>query len=214
MGAKPRSAITRFAASAMRLLSPRRLRRAATPPRPAASIATCRSGGPRTSFIMVVTDHLIQRNKPAGDLLADIAERHEDSTTSYQRRGGAVLSGSAGGFGENRYYLALAQVRDGANLEKALPAFEKALEALAFASARTLSGICAGAARCRTARARARRFSGFTAPRSRVCSGFARIRRRFKGRRATRAGGRRSRRVLRRARPPIRERGILWGRRN
>src|ERR1700722_14256098 len=31
---------------------------------------------------------------------------------------------------EDRYYVALAQVRDGANLAKGLPAFEKALEAL------------------------------------------------------------------------------------
>jgi predicted CXXCH cytochrome family protein len=79
---------------------------------------------------IVVTDHLIQRHKPAGDLLADIAERHEDATNSYH---GAVvpyypdrLADSA----EDRYYLALAQVRDSANLEKGLPAFEKALAAL------------------------------------------------------------------------------------
>ena len=79
---------------------------------------------------MAVTDHLIQRNKPAGDLLADIAERHEDSTNSY--RGEVVpyypdhLSTSP----ENLYYLALAQVRDRANLERGLSAFEKALPAL------------------------------------------------------------------------------------
>jgi predicted CXXCH cytochrome family protein len=79
---------------------------------------------------IVVTDHLIQRKKPAGDLLADIVERHEDATNSY--RGEVVpfypvpLPNSL----ENRYYLALAQVRDRANLEKGLPPFEKALEAL------------------------------------------------------------------------------------
>jgi Flp pilus assembly protein TadD len=75
---------------------------------------------------MSVTDHLIQRNKPAGDLLADLAERHEDAATSYR---GEVVP-----YYPSRppdYYLALAQVRDQANLEKGLPAFEKALAALA-----------------------------------------------------------------------------------
>jgi Flp pilus assembly protein TadD len=78
---------------------------------------------------MAVTDHLIVRKKPDGDLLADIAERHEDSTNSY--RGAVVpfypnpLPDSSG----NRYYLALAQVRDRANLEKGLPALEKTLSA-------------------------------------------------------------------------------------
>ena len=82
---------------------------------------------------MSVTDHLIQRNKPSGDLLAEMAERHEDSTNSY--RGEVVpyyphpLPNSV----ENRYYLALAQVRDRANLEKGLPMFEKALAALGSA---------------------------------------------------------------------------------
>jgi predicted CXXCH cytochrome family protein len=98
----------------------------------AAGCIDCHMPKRRTDDIvhLAVTDHLIQRNKPAGDLLADIAERREDSTNSY--RGAVVpfypdpLPDSA----ENRYYLALAQVRDRANLEKGLPAFERSVPAL------------------------------------------------------------------------------------
>jgi predicted CXXCH cytochrome family protein len=79
---------------------------------------------------MVVTDHLIQRNKPSGDLLADIAEHHENLATSYRGEVVPFYPDTLPNSLENRYYLALAQVRDGANLEKGLPAFEKALEAL------------------------------------------------------------------------------------
>jgi predicted CXXCH cytochrome family protein len=76
---------------------------------------------------MVVTDHLIARNRPIGDLLADIAERHEDSTTSYRGEVVPYYPDHPPSSVEGRYYLALAQVRDRANLEKGLPAFEKAL---------------------------------------------------------------------------------------
>jgi predicted CXXCH cytochrome family protein len=79
---------------------------------------------------MSVTDHLIQRNRPAGDLLADIAEHHEDSTNSYRGEVVPFYPDHLPNTIESRYYLALAQVRDRANLEKGLPAFEKALAAL------------------------------------------------------------------------------------
>lgn len=79
---------------------------------------------------LVATDHLIERKKPAGDLLADMAERHEDSTTSYRGEVVPFYPARLPDSVEDRYYLALAQVRDGANLAKGLPAFEKALEAL------------------------------------------------------------------------------------
>jgi predicted CXXCH cytochrome family protein len=79
---------------------------------------------------IVVTDHLIQRNKPAGDLLADIAERHEDAANSYRGEVAPYYPDRLPDSAEDRHYLAVAQVRDRANLEKGLPAFEKALEAL------------------------------------------------------------------------------------
>jgi predicted CXXCH cytochrome family protein len=98
----------------------------------AAGCVDCHMPKRRTQDIvhMVVTDHLIQRNKPAGDLLADIAERHEDAATSYRGEVAPYYPDHPQDSIEGRYYLALAQVRDGANLEKGLPAFEKALEAL------------------------------------------------------------------------------------
>ncbi|HEY3743990.1 MAG TPA: tetratricopeptide repeat protein [Bryobacteraceae bacterium] len=79
---------------------------------------------------MAITDHLIQRNKPEGDLLADITERHEDSTNSYRGEVVPYYPGHLSNSAENLYYLALAQVRDRANLEKGLPIFEKALSAV------------------------------------------------------------------------------------
>jgi predicted CXXCH cytochrome family protein len=74
---------------------------------------------------MAVTDHLIQRIKPAGNLLADIPERHEDSATSYRGDVVPFYPAHPPDSPENRYYIALAQVRDGANLEKGLAALEK-----------------------------------------------------------------------------------------
>ncbi len=79
---------------------------------------------------MSVTDHLIQRNKPSIDLLADIAEHHEDSTNSYRGQVVPYDPDPLPVSPENRYYVALAQVRDRANLANGLPAFEKALPAL------------------------------------------------------------------------------------
>jgi Flp pilus assembly protein TadD len=79
---------------------------------------------------IVVTDHLIQRHKPAGDLLADLLERHEDATTSYRGQVVPYYPNPLPASVEGGYYLALAQVRDRANLEKGLPTFERALEAL------------------------------------------------------------------------------------
>lgn len=78
---------------------------------------------------LAVTDHLIQRQKPAGDLLADLPERHEDAATSYHGEVVPYYPNPLTNSVENRYYLALAQVRDQANLA-ALPVFEKALAEL------------------------------------------------------------------------------------
>jgi tetratricopeptide (TPR) repeat protein len=78
---------------------------------------------------MAVTDHLIARKNPDGDLLANIAERHEDLATSYHGEVVPFYPNPLPDSLENRYYLALAQVRDRANLEKGLPALEKTLSA-------------------------------------------------------------------------------------
>ncbi|MGH9663125.1 MAG: tetratricopeptide repeat protein, partial [Bryobacteraceae bacterium] len=68
----------------------------------------------------VVTDHLIQRRKPAGNLLADMAERHET--------GGAVYHGEVVPYypsplprsAENALYVAVAQVQHKSNLAQGI----------------------------------------------------------------------------------------------
>jgi tetratricopeptide (TPR) repeat protein len=83
---------------------------------------------------MAVTDHLIQRFKPPGDLLAERPEYHEDGSTMYH---GEVVPYESGARPANpasaadaELYVALAQVRDGANLEKGIPRLERAIAAL------------------------------------------------------------------------------------
>ena len=78
---------------------------------------------------IVMTDHLIQRKPPAGDLLADIPEHHENAANSYRGEVVPAYPSKLPDTPENRYYLALAQIRDQANLAQGLPAFQKALDA-------------------------------------------------------------------------------------
>ncbi len=78
---------------------------------------------------IVMTDHLIQRKPPAGDLLADLPEHHEDARTSYHGEVVPAYPNPLPNTTENRFYLALAQIRDQANLA-ALPAYKQELTAL------------------------------------------------------------------------------------
>jgi predicted CXXCH cytochrome family protein len=78
---------------------------------------------------IVMTDHLIQRKPPPGDLLADLPEHHENASSSYRGEVVPAYPVPLPNTIENRYYLALAQIRDQANLTLGLPAFEKALAA-------------------------------------------------------------------------------------
>jgi predicted CXXCH cytochrome family protein len=78
---------------------------------------------------MVMTDHLIQRKPPAGDLLAELSEHHENAASSYRGEVVAAYPSRLPNTTENRYYLALAQIRDQANLAQGLPAFVKTLAA-------------------------------------------------------------------------------------
>ncbi len=74
----------------------------------------------------VMTDHFIQRNKPARDLLAPLEERRETNETAYK---GEVASYpvSKEPAADSDLYLAVAQVRQGANLQKGIPRLEEAL---------------------------------------------------------------------------------------
>ncbi|MEI9975090.1 MAG: tetratricopeptide repeat protein [Ignavibacteriota bacterium] len=91
----------------------------------AADCIGCHMPKRRTDDIvhMVVTDHRVQRVKPAGDLLADRPEYHEDAATSYR---GEVVPYYPERLADT-LYLALAQVRDSANLAKGVPQLERAI---------------------------------------------------------------------------------------
>ena len=70
-----------------------------------------------------MTDHYIQRRKPQRDLLA---ARAGSGGCRLPRRGRALLSGQ----GVDELYVAVAQVRDGANLEGGIPRLRQAIERL------------------------------------------------------------------------------------
>jgi tetratricopeptide (TPR) repeat protein len=78
---------------------------------------------------IVKTDHYIQRVKPAGDLQADIAERHETAANSYRGEVKLYYPKTLAATPENELYLAVAQVRDRSNLAEGLPRLAAALEA-------------------------------------------------------------------------------------
>ncbi len=87
--------------------------------------AGCHMPKRRTEDVVhvVMTDHLIQRRKPAGDLLATRAERHADSY-----RGPVVLyyPDTVEPAIDRDHYLALAQVAQGSNIARGIDQLEKA----------------------------------------------------------------------------------------
>lgn len=76
---------------------------------------------------VVATDHYIQRSKPAGDLLAEIAERHETGSSAY--RGPVVLyyPETLPRTAENDFYLAIAQVNQKSNLTEGIAQLSAAI---------------------------------------------------------------------------------------
>ncbi|MEP7366523.1 MAG: tetratricopeptide repeat protein [Acidobacteriota bacterium] len=92
--------------------------------------ADCHMPKRRTEDVIhsVATDHLIQRRPPAGDLLADRDERHEEGDKAY--RGEVVLYYPANlpATPDNVVYLALAQVIDKSNLSGGVSRLAKAIE--------------------------------------------------------------------------------------
>ena len=99
--------------------------------------ADCHMPKRRTEDVVhsLATDHLIQRHKPAGDLLAGRAERHETGDRAY--RGEVVLYYPADlpDSPTRELYTALAQVIDKSNLEKGVPRLAAALQRFPFARA-------------------------------------------------------------------------------
>jgi len=99
--------------------------------------ADCHMPKRRTEDVVhaVATDHFIQRRRPAGDLLAEIAERHESGDRAY--RGEVVLyyPPKLPPAEDNDLYLALAQVVDKSNLTGGIGRLAQAIERYAPARA-------------------------------------------------------------------------------
>jgi tetratricopeptide (TPR) repeat protein len=76
---------------------------------------------------VAMTDHLIQRNKPAGDLLAPKTEAVEPAA-KYQTEVVPYYPVPLAGTPENALYTAVAQVRDRRNLMEGLPRLASLLE--------------------------------------------------------------------------------------
>jgi predicted CXXCH cytochrome family protein len=66
---------------------------------------------------IVMTDHKISRQRTAGDLLADKPEKHESPANSYRGPVELYYPEKLAITPENEMYLALAQIKDGSNLQ-------------------------------------------------------------------------------------------------
>lgn len=96
----------------------------------AADCVTCHMPKRRTDDAMhvVMTDHLIQRRKPARDLLAEIEERHETDANAYHGEVVPYYPAPLPSKADNDLYVAIAQVQHKSNLEKGLPRLKAELD--------------------------------------------------------------------------------------
>ena len=94
----------------------------------AGNCAGCHMPKRRTEDVVhvVMTDHLIQRRQPAGDLLAPRVERHAKPGEGY--RGPVVLYYPTTTGPGLDHYLALAQVAQGSNMAQGIAQLERAAE--------------------------------------------------------------------------------------
>jgi len=76
----------------------------------------------------VMTDHYIQRRRPTGDLLAQIAERHETDENSYRGEVTLYYPSQLPKSPENELYLAIAQVSQKSNLTEGTKQLAAAIE--------------------------------------------------------------------------------------
>src|SRR4030095_16799026 len=73
----------------------------------------------------VMTDHYIQRRKPARDLLSKIAERHDTDATAYREEVILYYPPKAPRQ-EDELYVAIAQVAQKSNLQQGIAQLESA----------------------------------------------------------------------------------------
>ncbi len=88
----------------------------------ATDCAACHMPKRRTEDVVhaVVTDHYIQRRKPAGDLLAERAERRETGSNAYRGPVVPYYPATLPHTAENDLYLAIAQVNQQSNLSQGI----------------------------------------------------------------------------------------------
>ena len=77
---------------------------------------------------VVVTDHDIQRRKPAGDLLADLPERHETGNDAYRGKVVPYYPEPLPQTPENQLYVAVAQVIQDSNLTQGIAQLTAAIQ--------------------------------------------------------------------------------------
>ncbi len=77
---------------------------------------------------VVMTDHYIQRRKPARDLLAPLAEKIETDENSYRGPVALYYPPALQDSAQQELYLAVAQVRQGANLKEGTSQLEGAIQ--------------------------------------------------------------------------------------
>lgn len=77
---------------------------------------------------VAVTDHYIQRRPPAGDLLADMPERHETSSNAYRGPVALYYPEELPHTPENDLYRAIAQVNQRSNLSDGIKQLTAAIE--------------------------------------------------------------------------------------
>ena len=97
---------------------------------PAADCTGCHMPKRRTEDVVhvVMTDHYIQRRKPAGDLLAEMAERHETDAGAYRGEVALYYPGVLPRTAENDLDLALAQVIEKSNLSAGIKQLTAAIK--------------------------------------------------------------------------------------
>ena len=93
---------------------------------------------------IVMTDHKIVRMKPAGDLLAEKAEVHESTETSYRGEVVAYYPAKPAPTGSDPLYLALAQITDRSNLNAGLSRLAALIDRVHPAQAGFYSGLGEG----------------------------------------------------------------------
>lgn len=96
----------------------------------AAGCAGCHMPKRRTDDVVhaVATDHYIQRKKPAGNLLAEVAERHENPQSAYRGEVKLYYPQKLPPTAENGLYVALAQVIDKSNLKAGIEQLSSAIK--------------------------------------------------------------------------------------